>query len=767
KWSAESPALYTLLVRLLDDGGELLEVIPVRVGFRQVQVKDGNLRVNGAAVMLKGVNRHEWHADFGRAVPLETMIEDARLMKRHNINTVRTAHYPHDPRWYDLCDAYGLYVIDEADVETHGFEPVGNWSQLSDDPAWRKAYVDRMQRMVDRDKNHPSIILWSLGNESGFGCNHQAMADWAREHDPTRPIHYEGDSTLEVSDVFSRMYASLDEVQRIGLGQENVRHHQQDLPPAVYADRPFIQCEYAHAMGNGPGDLHDYWQLFYQYPRLQGGCGWEWIDHGIRRRLPNGQEDFAYGGDFGDEPNDSNFIADGLLFPDRTPSPGLIEYKKVLEPVHVEAVDLDRGQVRLTNRYDFLSLDHLRLAWRVSCDGALVQSGDAPLPSVSPGEQADVRLPMRRPATLVAGAEYHLDLTFTLGHATSWADAGYELCATQIALPWQGPAVAPRRRDALPVLQPVKRAVGLRFIAGAAELTFDTTFARLTRWRLMGHNLLTHGPRLQLWRAPIDNERMGHPGSQVLQAWQAAKLDQLQHRIDDVQVDELDEHATQITVNVRIAPPASTLALNGRYVYTLFGSGELTIAVQGAFTGDWPDMLPRIGLELAVPGEFDQVTWYGPGPGESYIDSHHATRVDVHHATVNDLYTPYIYPQENGNRAEVRWVALRNAAGVGILALGQPQINFSAHRYTVNDLHQATHTSELRPRPFITLHLDHAQNGIGSASCGPAMVERYRLKPEPFRFRTHLRPIVAAAPALPAMAREGAPQMNPELARLS
>ncbi|MEX0655521.1 MAG: glycoside hydrolase family 2 TIM barrel-domain containing protein [Phycisphaeraceae bacterium] len=757
KWTAETPTLYTLLVRLLSDAGDVLEVVPVRIGFRQVEMKDGNLLVNGVPVMLKGVNRHEWHPDLGRAVPLETMLEDVRLMKRHNINTVRTAHYPHDRRWYDLCDQYGLYVIDEADLECHGFGSVGNWSQLSDDPVWEAAYVERMQRMIERDKNHASIIIWSLGNESGLGRNHHAMAAWAREHEPTRLLHYEGDGTLEVSDVFSKMYASLEEVERIARGQGKITHYNTELAPAVYTTRPFIQCEYSHAMGNGPGDLHDYWQLFYKHKRLQGGCVWEWIDHGIRRRFADGREDFAYGGDFGDEPNDSNFIADGLIFPDRTPSPALLEYKKVLEPVHVEAGDLERGRVRLTNRYDFATLDHLRLSWNVTCDGEIVQSGQAPLPRIRPGGRKTIELPIKQPATLVAGAEYQFNLTFTLAAATDWADAGHELSTTQLALPWQAPAVAPRRRTALPTLLRHEEGTMLRFTAGDAELAFDPVFGSLTAWRFAGVDLLTHGPRLQLWRAPIDNERKGAGGGKLKREWEQARLHQLQHRVNNVQVETLGEQATQITVDTRIAPPAKSLGLNCRYRYTLFGSGEVTIDVEGDFTGDWPEMLPRLGLELAMPGELDHVAWHGLGPGESYADSHYASRVGVYHASVDDLYTPYVYPQENGNRAQVRWVALRNAAGVGLLALGQPHINFSAHRYTVDDLARAAHTSELTPRPFVTLHLDHAQNGVGSASCGPALNERYRLKPGPFRFSTHLRPITAPAAALPALARQSEP----------
>ncbi|MFA9480476.1 beta-galactosidase domain 4-containing protein, partial [Phycisphaerales bacterium AB-hyl4] len=375
------------------------------------------------------------------------------------------------------------------------------------------------------------------------------------------------------------------------------------------------------------------------------------------------------------------------------------------------------------------------------------------------GAQANVTLPIQRPLTLVSGAEYHLDLTFGLARATPWAQAGYELCEVQFALPWEAPVVPPRRRETLAILREVKHVSEPRFVADGSELAFDPVFGRVTLWRMAGQDLLTEGPRLQLWRAPIDNERMGS-GKAIREGWLKAKLDQLQHRIDNVEIEPLDEHATQFRVEARIAPPTSAIALRCRYVYTLFGSGELTIAVEGTFTGDWPEMLPRIGLELAMPGKFDQVTWFGLGPGENYTDTRRATRVDVHHATVDQLYTPYVYPQENGNRSDVRWLALRNTSGAGLLVLGQPYINFSAHRYTVGDLQHATHTSELWPRPFITLHLDHAQNGIGSGSCGTRLSEAYQLKPKPFAFSVHLRPVVAVAPSLPALARQGSPELR-------
>ncbi|WP_337589409.1 glycoside hydrolase family 2 TIM barrel-domain containing protein [Paenibacillus contaminans] len=348
KWSAEAPHLYHLLLTLRDSKGNVLQVVPQRVGFRSVELKDGNFLVNGVAVMLKGVNRHDHHPDLGKAVPLSWMLEDVLLMKRHNINAVRTSHYPNDPRFYDLCDEYGLYVMDEADLECHGFYSAGTgydfdaaktWT--TDNPEWEAAYVDRMERMVHRDKNHPSIIMWSVGNESAFGRNHIAMYESAKRIDPTRLVHNEGDREAVAADVYSTMYTDVGKLNELGRMKG--------------MKKPHILCEYAHAMGNGPGGLKEYWETFYAHKRLQGGFVWEWLDHGICRKTAEGVEYFAYGGDFGDQPNDYNFVIDGLVQPDRTPTPGLIEYKKVLEPVKIDPADLANGKLKLTNRYDRFS----------------------------------------------------------------------------------------------------------------------------------------------------------------------------------------------------------------------------------------------------------------------------------------------------------------------------------------------------------------------------------------------------------------------------
>lgn len=743
KWTAETPNLYTLLVTLKDASGNLVEVTPVKVGFRQVEMKGGNLLVNGVPVMFKGVNRHEHHPDLGRAVPLETMREDILIMKRHNINSVRTSHYPDDPRWYDLCDYYGIYLIDECDLETHGF---GHWSEFAlnpaDDPQWEVACVDRMVRMVERDKNHPSVIMWSLGNESGFGCNHVAMAKAAREIDPGRPIHYERDSQLEVADVYSQMYTAVDLVTKIGEGEQDIKFWDH-TSPAHYTSMPFILCEYAHAMGNGPGGLAEYVEAFYAYPRLQGGFIWEWIDQGIRQYTDDGRMYFAYGGDFGDVPNDGNFVCDGLIFPDRTPSPALTEYKKVIEPVKVEPIDLLAGRFRVINRHDFLSFDHLNLSWTLSADGEVLQSGTVAVPSVAGRSEGEVRIPYAIPAP-APGTEYYVTLSFGLAHEETWACQGHEVAWAQFKLPVEAPRhpvlavkdMSPVRLEDSPT---VAKVVGADF-----ELVFDKVRACISSWKSDGRKLLNTGPRLNFWRATTDNDRSWDDAK----PWREARLDMLQHRTCEVSVGSLGDSVVRISASVCIAPPQTRqgmkhLSFQCEYEYTIYGSGDVQIDVHGVPQGAMPETLPRIGLQMTVPSAMENVSWFGRGPGESYADSKQAARISLYKAELDNLYTPYVYPQENGNRTDVTWVSLADTRGSGLLAIGTPTLNFSAHRFTTMDLEKARHTYELDPRDEITLNLDYRQNGLGSASCGPGVLPEYQLHPEEFNFTIRLRPVSA------------------------
>lgn len=724
-WTAESPALYHLVIILRDAQGGTLETVAQRVGFRSIEVKDGQLLVNGKAILLKGVNRHDHHPDTGRTVTLSTMLEDIRLMKQHNINAVRTAHYPNDPRFYELCDVYGLYVMEETDLETHGFEPLGNISRLSDDPDWKEAYVDRVRRMVERDKNHPSVLFWSLGNESGFGCNFRAMAEWCRENDPTRLIHYEEDREAEVCDVVSTMYSSVEKMEGFG----KMTNH----------PKPHILCEFAHAMGNGPGGLRPYFDTFESHPRLAGGFVWEWIDHGLSRRTPDGRKDYAYGGDYGDVPNNSNFVIDGLVRPDRTPSPGLLEYKKVIEPVRMTMPN--QGLLHIANRYDFISLDHLAAHYRVLADGQLVHSGVLELPCIEAGTSAELNLlEVLEQATIGVSpyAELWLEVSLSLAADCRWAERGHEVAWSQLMLRESSmpefESTAALRRGPLQISEEKH---SLQVKNGSFQLSLSTLRSGFQSLSMHGKRIMLGGPELNFWRPPIDNDMY------VLPDWRKAHLDRLSERIDHFEWKRLDQDSVEVRRISRIAPPVYDWGFRCETTYTITSSGLIIMDVKGEPIGTPPAMLPKIGLQMQVAGDMEHVRWYGRGPGESYPDSLEAGRFGEYRSTVDGLFTPYIYPQENGNRSDVRWISLADGAGLGLLAVGEPVLNFSASRYTDQDVESAAHASDLVPRSFITLNLDYRQNGLGSNSCGPAQSPEHSIKPEPFSFRILLKAYAA------------------------
>ncbi len=778
-WSAETPVLYLLAVLLRDEHGRIVEVTAQRTGFRRVEISGGNLLVNGRDIILKGVNRHEHHPDWGRAIPFGAMVQDVLLMKRHNINAVRTSHYPPDPRFLDLCDEYGLYVIDECDVETHGFG-VKRPDIPARLPLWRPAFLDRMHRMVARDRNHPSVILWSLGNESGFGPNHEAMVRWAHRADPSRPVHYEGDRTAQVTDVVSHMYTPVDALIRMG----RERH----------AQKPVILCEYAHAMGNGPGGLKEYWDAIYRYRRLQGALVWEWLDHGIRARrpsltgpirsvspvwgpvppcmspavphprpAPDGHtypltqgEFWAYGGDFGDYPNDGNYLIDGLLFPNRTPSPGLLELKAVLQPVAFQPLELRHGHVRVVNRYDVTTLDPERdvLEWAVRANGKTIQEGKVPLPRIAARRSARVTVPFQWPREPVA-QEHWLLLRLRLNRDTPWAQAGHVLATAQFRIPL--------RLHRIRRTPPVHRPSAIRWAekAGMLDVRTDVWEARfsLLNGQLLslsagGTPAIIQGPSINFWRAPTDNESRGGHGTRAAE-WYAAGLHILQTRLVAVKVTAPTRHTLQVAIHSRLAPPASRNGFHCVLQYKLRADGWILLDVRGTPEGQWP-VLPRIGLQLRLPPTFSRVSWYGRGPGESYPDSCQATYIDVFSMSVDDLFTHYVRPQENGNRMDVRWLVLHRADRLGLMVTARSEaFHFSASRYTPEDLIGTRHDAELVPRPFVTLNLDHRQRGLGSASCGPDVRPPYELVAKPFAFSLGLRPgMIAAVPPDDLLATE-------------
>jgi beta-galactosidase len=703
-WSTEDPALYTLVVESDDD------LVTCRVGFRSVEIRDRRLLVNGRPVAIHGVNRHDHDDVRGRAVTRELMEADARLMKRFNVNAVRTSHYPNDPYWLDLCDRYGLYVVDEANVESHAY-----CDDLCRDPRYTGAFLERARNMVERDKNHPSVILWSLGNESGYGPNHDAAAGWIRGRDPSRPLHYEGAIKEDwaggrrATDVVCPMYPELEAIEEWAKTSDD--------------PRPLIMCEYSHAMGNSNGGLADYFAAFERHGALQGGFVWEWIDHGIRQRDRRGRSYWAYGGDFGDEPNDANFCADGLVWPDRTPHPALFELKFLAQPVRVERVRSRRrldgagtraqapaspgpereiARFRIRNLHDFASLARYRGAWELSIDGRIVRSGKLPPLRVQPGESIEVELPLEGDQ---ARGERFVTFRFFLRRATEWASAGHEIGWEQVRLP------SPPRRRARAIAR--------------GSVPIDPETGRLDV------SLVLDGPSLQLWRAPTDNDGLRllpERRSGVLHRWLDLGLDRLDHRLDSLRA-----RGRAVEVVHRASGRGRWDDAVHRQTFSLLASGELLVENEVQLGPELRD-LPRIGVVLVLRPGLEHLEWFGRGPWESYPDRLASTVVGRFRSTVDEQYVPYILPQEHGHRSDVRWLSLKDEKGGGLGIEACPRIGFSASHFTAADLFAARHTCDLEPRREVVLSLDHAQRGLGTASCGPDTSPRYRLLQPVYRF---------------------------------
>jgi len=706
-WSAEVPRLYDAQVVA---GAETVEV---RIGFRTVALVDGLLTVNGRPLFFRGVNRHEHDPRRGRAVSVETMRQDLVLMKQHNLNAVRTAHYPPHPAFLDLCDELGLWVIDECDIETHGFIYTDWRGNPADDPDWAPMMLDRMRRMVERDKNHPSVIIWSLANESHRGRNFGVLAEWTRERDPGRALFYERDRSYEFSDFYSLMYTPLDELERIGTRTEDVSVDD-DALEARRRGLPFVLAEYAHSMGNGPGGLADYQRVLERYPRLQGGFVWEWIDHGL---LLPGATDYVYGGHFGERVHGANFCIDGLMFPDRTPSPGLLELKKVLEPVRIT------GPLTIHNLQDFGTLDHLEFVWVEEVDGVEVASGRLDVPAVEAGAAVEVGLP---DLSAKGVGERWLTVRAVLAKDKPWAAAGHEVAWAQFPLPndpvgqLDVPAAAQPRDTGNQQL----RSVGGSIVLGGGE--FDSRSGRLVR--LFG--VPVEGPRLDLWRAPTDNDNGQGGNNSVAVEWRAAGLDRLEHRVDEVVVED-----QELVVRGRVAPNGLGLGVRTSYRWRAVDDG-LQLTVDVVPEGEWEGSAitprcgswPRLGVRMALPAGFGNVRWFGGGPGEAYADSREAARVGRYECTVDEFQTPYVVPQENGSRIDVRWAELTDADGGGVWVEGAPYFQLTARRWTTEELERARHRSDLTPGDKVYVNLDLAQNGLGSASCGPAATAQHTLE---------------------------------------
>ncbi|MBN1562178.1 DUF4981 domain-containing protein [candidate division KSB1 bacterium] len=692
KWSAEIPALYTVTFTLRDARGSALEVISRRIGFRKVELANGQVLINGKAPCFKGVNRHEIQPDAGRTVSEETMIKDIVLMKQHNINAVRTSHYPNQTRWYELCDELGVYVIDEANVESHEL-----WADrriyLDEKPEWQRAFVTRGTAMVERDKNHASIIMWSMGNETGYGTAFDIMYEEMKALDPSRPIHYESRTPayipdLSKYDIISTMYPSLAHIVELT-----------EKDPT----RPVIICEYAHSMGNSTGNLKKYWDLFESHPRMQGAFIWDFIDQGLTKETDDGRQFFAYGGDYGDMPNDLNFCINGVVNPDRRPQPAMQECKKIFQFVKIRAIDLHAGIIAIENNYNFSSLDFLQLEWQLSTPFATVKSGTIDDLCLPPGESRIFVIgPFNEP--LAHSDDHYLNISLTLRDDQAWAKKGFELAWEQFAFP-----ARMKKRLSTPGSVTVKTSGALvRLSAAAMTATFDKKIGAFSSLQFGDVEMLERGARVNLWRAPTDNDDGGGNNSFGAQ-WRRDGLDDLAYSVHNVDVHDSDGNVT-IIVNGSLAAKSGGIGMTA--VYSVHGDGEIhvhySIDVPGAIR-----TVPRVGTEWLLKNEFNRVSWYGRGPHENYIDRKEGARFGVYASSVHDLYFPYVKPQENGNRCDVYWMAITNNDDVGLLVIGEPSFEFSATGYSLQNITHAKHTTDIEEAPYTTLNIDFRQAGLG------------------------------------------------------
>jgi len=740
-WSAEDPYLYDVSVTLRNSSGSVIESINQRIGFRTIEIKNKQLMVNGVAVYLKGTNLHEHHDINGHVVDEETMLKDIMLMKTHNLNAVRTSHYPQPERWYELCDQYGIYLIDETNIESHGigYDPDRT---LADQPEWAAAHLDRTMNMVERDKNHPSVVIWSLGNEAGDGHNMLADYKWIKERDPSRPVQYERaekstNAPERHTDIWCPMYANLWYLERYALDEKN--------------DRPLILCEYTHAMGNSNGNLQDYWDVIEKYPILQGGFVWDWVDQGLLTKNEAGETFWAYGGDFGppDVPSDGNFCMNGLVFPDRTPHPALEEVKKVYQYIGFKEIDLLQGDLLIENKYAFTNLKRFEVRWDIEEEGVVIANGKTEPFELAPGRSLRVNLGYSLPDPK-PGLEYYLKVYATCPEQWTIVPAGHIYARSEFKLPVYRPAVQgnPAKDSKLQV----ESSEGyVKLVGDEFSVAFDLASGFWKSWQLDGKELILEPLTANFWRAPIDND-FGNNLHIRAKVWRSAGANA---KLSKQSVAKLSDEAVVVKFDYKIPGLDDEDIANLMIKYTVHGSGD--IIVDYAFEKGKKDLpeIPRIGMNLVIPKEFNSIEYYGRGPVENYWDRNTAAFVGRYSSSVGDQYVPYTRPQENGNKTDVRWLILNNDEGAGILVSGMPMFDFSVLHNILTDFEslQRTdgrqqdgveavnrHTTDVKPRDLVSLNIDYRQMGVGGDnSWGARTHPQYMLTDNNYSYRFRLK----------------------------
>ena len=716
-WTAETPELYKLI--FLTES----EKIEQSIGFREVAIVNNNICLNGHPIIFKGINHHEFHESFGRFVPKEFMEQEIIKIKEAHFNAFRMAHYPHHPYFYELCDKYGLYVMDEADLECHGMGSTGDKNYLSSNSEWEKAYLDRICQMVERNKNFTSVLIWSVGNESGNGTNHKKMIEWCRKTDPTRLIHHEGESRdclntvsgryerdVELADMNSRMYSTIEELVDVA---ENEK-----------IKKPYILCEYGHALGNGPGGLKEYWESFKQYPQLQGGFIWEWKDQGIKKIMSNGEIAYLYGGDFGDHPNDYNFVLDGLMLPNLEPSPAYFGIQKEQEPLKIVFDEINQQKIIISNHNSFTPVKNLVVNWRYKTTQGIVQQGNEMISELLVDHEIELIIPK-----LIVEVKDTVVLQVALSNyeTTNNLKMEYPLIIES--------CIYQRQMNQENLLNSKFN----RLDETADQLIASFSDKKLTinkltgNWQIVdsnGEELLLESSTSQYWRALTDNDHISG------RMWREFGVDQIQCHVMECNVNHQENKSINLTLLENHGAPGKYWQIQISKKITFYADGKIQFDIEGKPCHDYPLTLPRIGELFILHSKIKKVSWLGMGPRETYSDTLNGNYLDYFSSTIDDLNFNYLYPQENGNRNAVEWLALSTLReDLKLKIVGKEPLNFSIHPFSVETIDHAEHFYELRDQEKkLHLSIDYQQHGIGSRSCGPDVRPEYQLELRDYRY---------------------------------
>ena len=740
KWSSDKPYLYTLLFTLKNDKGENIEFVSTKVGFRTLHIdKRGRFLVNGNPVKMIGVNRHDHHMTNGKVVSREDMLADVLLMKQFNFNAVRTSHYPNDPYFYDLCDKYGLYVMDEANIETHGLR-----GKLSNVPAWGKAFLERGIRMVERDKNHPSIVFWSLGNESGMGPNHAAMAGWIKEMDPTRYIHYEGaqgdptDNHYKNNyfvhgkgnptdpkwvDMISRMYPQPFEYKAL-------------IDNTSFDNRPVIMCEYAHSMGNSLGNLKKYWDIVYNNDRALGGYIWDWIDQGIVKKDDKGTEFLAYGGDFGDMPNSGSFCLNGIIASDRTPKPEIYESKKINQPAVISKVAVEKGVFKILNRHHAIDLSIYDLIWNIEENGEIISSGIINNLATKPFETSQININYKI-KSIKFEAKYFITFKGKLKEDNLWAKKGFVVFEEQFKIPFQvdKKASKTKKQTALLVSESDENIIVKN---SKIAVSVDKISGYITNYSSKGIDLMKSPLKLNFWRPETENDAAYRKSMKKTNErdWLTA-VDLF--KVKSTKVNQSEKGIVTVSVFGEITKPKTAVTLH----YTVLGNGELEVDYEVNINKNAPNV-PKIGMQFDISDEYKNVTYLGKGPQANYQDRNTGALFGLYKTDANNMNYEYAVPQEFGNRMNTEWFQLQNSLKKGIIISGKQTLNFSVLKYSVNNIETSKHTSDLIKRNEFTVHIDLIQMGVGGDNTWSHRAEphqEYLIRPGVYKYSFSLKPL--------------------------